>query len=266
MSSLIESYLKQTGIDFSYDEKNDLEYKYYLQARDQKIEKTEGYLLNFLIGDTRGVLELSFETFSKALLKEFKKINEDEFNLLTNLASSLSGSIILKDNGIVINDDYQTIAGASNISISFESKMYDLRLKENKNELLEELARVAGMFVMTCFPYSASSLGEEEGNKTEILSNKYERSRKNRSQCISYHGVNCFICSFNFGSSYGEVAKGFIHVHHKKPVSEIGGSKAVDPIRDLVPLCPNCHAVAHLKNPPYSLDEVTEMLKGKVNG
>jgi hypothetical protein len=266
MNNVIKSYLKATGINFSFEEKDELEYLLHLELRDINIAKTEGYLLNFFIGDTRGILELSFETFSKTLLEQFKKITKEDYELLVTMANSLSGEIILKDNGIILNGGFDVIQNASDIVISYESQMYDLRKEDNINALLGELARVAEMFVMTCFPYTANELGEEEGNKTEILSNKYERSRKNRSQCIAYYGNSCFICKFNFESHYGDIAKGFIHVHHKKLVSDMKESQTIDPISDLVPLCPNCHAVAHLKSPPYTPDEVMKMLGAKKNG
>ncbi|MGB8698791.1 MAG: HNH endonuclease, partial [Thermosynechococcaceae cyanobacterium] len=50
------------------------------------------------------------------------------------------------------------------------------------------------------------------------------------------------------------------HVHHIKPISEIGESYIVDPVTDLIPVCPNCHAVIHLKSSPYTPEEVSTML------
>ena len=34
-------------------------------------------------------------------------------------------------------------------------------------------------------------------------------------------------------------------VHHIKPLSEINEEYEVDPINDLIPVCPNCHAMLH---------------------
>jgi 5-methylcytosine-specific restriction protein A len=64
-----------------------------------------------------------------------------------------------------------------------------------------------------------------------------------------------------FEQCYGEVAKGFIHVHHLRPLSEIGEEYEVDPIADLRPVCPNCHAVLHLRVPAYSIEEVMNFRK-----
>ncbi len=55
---------------------------------------------------------------------------------------------------------------------------------------------------------------------------------------------------------------GFIHVHHLKPQSSRGGEYEIDPVLDLVPVCPNCHAVMHRRREtPYSLEEVCAFLK-----
>ena len=44
-----------------------------------------------------------------------------------------------------------------------------------------------------------------------------------------------------------EEFSGKIEVHHIKPISEIGEECVVDPVRDLVPVCPNCHMMLHSK-------------------
>jgi predicted HNH restriction endonuclease len=99
-----------------------------------------------------------------------------------------------------------------------------------------------------------------EGAKHRILVNAYERNPQARQRCIEDHGAKCCICGFDFAKTYGEVGKGFIHVHHLIPISEISTEYQIDPVRDLRPICPNCHAIIHRKNPPYSIEEVQEML------
>lgn len=60
----------------------------------------------------------------------------------------------------------------------------------------------------------------------------------------------------DFGQTYGEVADGLIHVHHRRPLSDIGEGYIVDPITDLIPVCPNCHAVMHLRKEPYGVEDI----------
>ena len=68
------------------------------------------------------------------------------------------------------------------------------------------------------------------------------------------------MCGFNFGKRYGLAAERCIHVHHLRPLSEIKASYTVDPKEDLRPVCPNCHAVIHCRKPPFTLEEVRDML------
>lgn len=107
----------------------------------------------------------------------------------------------------------------------------------------------------------ASDSTYSEGGVQQILVNRFERDPKARRDCIAHYGAVCFICFFDFRTFYGTVMEGFIHVHHLRPLSSIGAEYRVDPIQDLRPVCPNCHAVAHRKDPPYHPEEVRELLK-----
>jgi len=102
-----------------------------------------------------------------------------------------------------------------------------------------------------------------EGATQQITVNKYERDPKARKECIRYYGRNCFVCGFDFGLTYGEIAEGFIHVHHLRPLAQIGRRYKLDPIKDLRPVCPNCHATIHMSYPAYSIEEMKDLLKKK---
>lgn len=99
-----------------------------------------------------------------------------------------------------------------------------------------------------------------EGAMRRVSSNVYERDRNARDRCIETHGATCTVCNFNFQAVYGDSAAGFIHVHHVTPLSSIRELHQTNPIEDLVPLCPNCHCVVHMANPPYSVEQVRKML------
>ncbi|RKR19341.1 HNH endonuclease [Arthrobacter oryzae] len=75
--------------------------------------------------------------------------------------------------------------------------------------------------------------------------NRYEHSPDARRACIAHHGTSCAACGFSFEIAYGEIGKEFVPVHHLVPVSQLGSHYELDPITDLVPLCANCHAMAH---------------------
>lgn len=99
-----------------------------------------------------------------------------------------------------------------------------------------------------------------EGAKRTITVNAYERSKKARDVCIAYWQAICAVCGMDFEKVYGDIGKGFIHVHHLVKIADIGQEYAVDPIRDLIPVCPNCHAMLHKSEPPMTI----EALKAKI--
>jgi 5-methylcytosine-specific restriction protein A len=39
-------------------------------------------------------------------------------------------------------------------------------------------------------------------------------------------------------------------------LAEIGEEYEVDPVNDLIPICPNCHAMIHKKVPAFSIEEL----------
>ncbi|MDD3014649.1 MAG: HNH endonuclease [Candidatus Gastranaerophilales bacterium] len=104
-----------------------------------------------------------------------------------------------------------------------------------------------------------------EGAKKQITVNAYERNSKARQDCIKIHGDSCFICGFNFEDFYGSEFKGKIHVHHKKPLSEVSNDYKVNPQEDLVPVCPNCHMIIHSKanREVYTIENVIQFIKRK---
>ena len=100
-----------------------------------------------------------------------------------------------------------------------------------------------------------------EGARRDVVQTLIERSGAARDACIAAHGTTCAACGFNFGDVYGAIGKGFIHVHHCNPVSL--GVRNVDPINEMRPLCPNCHAMVHRQNPPISIDELKKLIASK---
>ncbi len=100
-----------------------------------------------------------------------------------------------------------------------------------------------------------------EGAVTRVTVNAYERNPEARRRCIAEHGTACCVCGFDFGAAYGPVAEGYIHVHHLRPLSEIRESYVVDPVAELRPVCPNCHAVLHLGSQCRTVDEVRQLLR-----
>jgi 5-methylcytosine-specific restriction protein A len=100
----------------------------------------------------------------------------------------------------------------------------------------------------------------KEGAVTRVEVNRYERDPRARARALAHHGLDCAACGFNFKAAYGPIGAGFIHVHHVVELSTLPEHYAVDPVEDLVPVCPNCHAMLHQRRPALSVAELRHQL------
>jgi hypothetical protein len=144
--------------------------------------------------------------------------------------------------------------------IEIASKLFSI---EDKNLLTSAIADILNLtelfFISAC-----ESLKIDEGEEYLVLQKKYERSPLLRKIAIQQHGVSCIICGFNFEMAYGSLGSGFIHIHHIDRLADTG-KRSIDPRTDLVPVCPNCHAMLHAKTPPLRPAELKETIEGKKN-
>jgi predicted HNH restriction endonuclease len=95
-----------------------------------------------------------------------------------------------------------------------------------------------------------------EGMQKFVKSKTYERSNKLRKYAIEHFAdngvVGCNACNFVFEKFYGKnLGEGFIEIHHIKPVYQYEGedvNKTIsDALKNLTPLCSNCHKMVHRK-------------------
>lgn len=100
-----------------------------------------------------------------------------------------------------------------------------------------------------------------EGECKQVTRNSYERNREARNEALKHYGYTCAVCGFDFEKQYGELGHRFIHVHHLTPVANQGQVYQIDPVRDLRPVCPNCHAILHKRQPPYSIEELRALVR-----
>ena len=97
-----------------------------------------------------------------------------------------------------------------------------------------------------------------DGAVQRVLINRYERDPAARKACLAEYGCVCIVCDIDFADWYGDRGAGFIHVHHVTPISQLGADYRIDPIADLVPVCPNCHAMLH-RDSPVSVQQLQEI-------
>ncbi len=173
------------------------------------------------------------------------------------------------------NKNYEEVANLNEDSHSLnffveamtpESSIEHGLLNEKEAALLELAASV----IITLLPQPGITYaspeevtGFPEGATTQVLVNKYERDPRNRSAAISVHGYLCLACGFDFKKNYGEIGSNFIVVHHIVPVSQIGPDYVINPAKDLVTLCANCHAMIHRENPPMSLEKLQSLVANR---
>lgn len=121
----------------------------------------------------------------------------------------------------------------------------------------------AGMMLslLKVVPVEPEVTGYADGQEKQILMNRYERNRLNRELCLQANGYICRICGFDFERKYGRIGKHFIHVHHIEQLSLSGGAHVIDPVHDLIPVCPNCHAMLHTQIPPLLPEQLVKIIK-----
>jgi hypothetical protein len=111
------------------------------------------------------------------------------------------------------------------------------------------------------FPELTALFTELAVSTSVKIMKQHKRTKKERDECIKFHGTICAVCGFSFEQEFGEIGKDYIEVHHLKPVAQYASSRVriVNPIADLRPVCANCHRMLHMRNPPLSVEELIEI-------
>ena len=131
---------------------------------------------------------------------------------------------------------------------AYQGKMRDI-IGGNDSDILNVLIylikRIENGAVSLKYPEIDVTGDHKEGHVLKCYVNRYERDKSARDECINVKGCQCQVCGMEFKSTYGDLGRDFIHVHHLVPLNAIKGEYNVNPINDLIPICPNCHAMLH---------------------
>jgi 5-methylcytosine-specific restriction protein A len=100
-----------------------------------------------------------------------------------------------------------------------------------------------------------------EGTLIPVLIDRFERDKKAREIALKIHGSLCKGCKIDFKKQYGDDIDPIIHIHHIIPLSMLIKGRKTNPQTDLIPLCPNCHAVIHSKSELMTLKELQQRIK-----
>lgn len=104
----------------------------------------------------------------------------------------------------------------------------------------------------------------EEGHEHLVNAAARKRSKELRDYAVDHYmsadgTINCAGCGFEGSTVYGDAGKGLIEIHHLKPISTSGETRAEIhvAVKDVVPLCPTCHRMVH--RAPKKLLTITEL-------
>lgn len=227
------------------------------------------------ISPTLFVASLQLDSFGVDIVDAWRNHHastaQEAFAFLASLKCDIS--VLLRANGARLSTADE-IAAIPDEDLEAASTRLRLTLQiEEKSSVSENIATLLfaslGFSLILADAYAnlekseapeSNTEAELEGAAYEATSVRYERSRKNRMRCIAAHGDRCYVCGFDFGKAYGTFAEGFIEVHHRTPVSTLSKETKVDPVKDLVPLCANCHRAVHITTPPMDPDELKEIV------
>jgi 5-methylcytosine-specific restriction protein A len=237
-----------------------------------EVDSNEGYRIRVQIGWRSITIDLEPGKFAGEVIREMGRADLQSRVMFSNIAEQIMqerGQLKFEVNGLPVD-----IRTPDNWPVEWKMLVFSLRkspLEINTEDYILTEQLVSGWVerfyscIISLTPLEklydeGDPLGQEEGNKVEEVAIRYERSRINRAVCISFHGHNCQVCDMNFGEYYGEIGEGFIHVHHIVPVSKLGAGYAVNPVKDLIPVCPNCHYMLHRKDPPFGIEELKKLI------
>jgi hypothetical protein len=99
-----------------------------------------------------------------------------------------------------------------------------------------------------------------EGESETVVAKRRKRNMELRDAYVAKHGYRCGACGMLMSEVYGEAAKDLIEVHHLRPLSQRIDGASPTRLEDLVGLCPNCHSVAHRRNPVFSPSEIRDFI------
>jgi len=240
------------------------------QVQPIDVAHTIGFTMDFTVGWRSISACFVPGNFAGQLVAAMHRADPDQlalFQVFVQSALALGAEICMQINGTQVEITCSDNWPRQWRSISFNFRKGSLVFDTEETEQLKILvfswvARFFGIILslLPVEPIEEEFTGEEEGKEILTRVKKYERSHINRAACIELHGVECKVCGMDFGDTYGSIGEGFIHIHHVEPLSMMDGPYVINPAKDLIPVCPNCHAMLHKRRPPLTIDELQEIL------
>lgn len=246
----------------------------FIDVRPDDLHDNEGFVVQTVIGWRSVLVRFRAGTFAGDLLADIAHAPADkrlQFAAAANALRDEGATIRMRINGSAAEPSVPELWPRTWTTMELEVERIPVMLDhDNANDVRDVILSWAGglLAMLICLlPLEDVPVDEPsddasipEGAKQRIEVNRYERSRVNRAVCISIHGTKCAACGFDFSAVYGMIGRDYIHVHHKVPVSALGPGYMVNAVTDLVPVCPNCHAMLHRHDPPLDVEELRILL------
>lgn len=226
-------------------------YDYWSCGNTKKIKTGDRFLLMKLGSNQEKGIIGAGQVLSEPYLRlhwDQEKAKKGEMTLKTDIAFTA-----LSERPIINETTLETMPPLNEFNWFPQSS--GVTIPEHVSEFAFQLFEELAGFTLENLPI-AEIVKLREGMPKKITINSYDRSPLARQRCIEHLGTSCDICGFSFEKKYGELGKGFIHVHHLKQLAEISAEYEIDPVKDLRPVCANCHAMLHKRRPAYSIEEV----------
>lgn len=276
--SLAERISAETGFEFVGTEGRDGDGSRWLELQPADHPAGQTFTLRTVVGWRRIDVHFRPGSFAGDLMEAMGAADETgrrAFGAVLGNCRDSGAEVVLTLNGAVRDPDDEAIWHVPWRSLALTIRKGMLAI--NEGDAAEDMRQIevwtsrAAAAVFAILPVETEEeegddlppevVGLPEGAKTRVEVNRYERDRRNRAAALAIHGYACKACDLDMGTRYGPAAAGLIEVHHVTPVSEVGEGYIVDPKMDLLPLCPNCHSVTHRRSPPFTVDELREMLQ-----
>jgi len=244
----------------------------FVAIRPNDLERPNGFAV--IVARTPKIVEASLrlDGFTRGLLRQMSESDDIQRSTFAILAAQAVGDGFRI--GVSVNENYINVLSAlprgewTKLEVDCDHRLPCGKITATDlHEASLEVASVCLGLVLSLLPVeevtdsvSGFELGLPEGAKIRVEVNRYERSPVNRAACIAHYGYKCLACGLDFSEKYGPLGNEYIEVHHRVPVSELGEAYRLDPVKDLVTVCANCHAMLHRAKPPLSVEALAEII------
>lgn len=269
-TSLSRSLTERYGVHITGQARKDAD-GLRAEFRPADLPHTRGFFVNILIGWRTVEVSFAPATYGRQVLSAMALANLEKrsvFHTFVQAAINAGADVTFQINGQNPGTSEADVWPPDWRSLTFGYSKGPMTIDSTNPAVTNRLAlewtsRMLGS-VLALMPLEAIEQppdGEAEGGGYQTQITRYERSTLNRQACMDFHGRTCKACGFDFETVYGPIGEGYIEVHHVESLARLAPGTVLNPIVDLVPLCSNCHSMAHKRRPfPYSVDELKAMI------